>query len=430
MTVKAWVASIGLIACLGLGGNTIAAEREHASRQIAIIGARIYPSPDAAPIDDGVVIIRGDRIVGVGPRSRITVPRSARRIEAHGAVLTAGFWNSHIHLMPPELLNAATAKPEALQAGLDAMLTRWGFTSVFDIASATENALALRARINSGEVIGPMLLTVGAPFYPKDGTPIYVREYLKAHGMSNAEVSTPEEAAGRAAQQLDSGTDGVKLFAGAIVPLEGKISVLPMRVDIAKAVVEEAHRRGKPAFAHPSNLAGLNVAIDSGVDILAHTTAMDGGGPAGWSADLIARLRARNMALIPTMTLFEVEAKKFGGSPESLARTVKMITAEVHDYAAAGGQILFGTDVGYTDAYDTSEEYRLMSAALDWRQILAALTTAPASRFGFAARKGRIAVGMDADLVLLNGDPAQDPTAFARVRDTILAGRVIWGADR
>ena len=59
---------------------------------------------------------------------------------------------------------------------------------------------------------------------------------------------------------------------------------------------------------------------------------------------------------------------------------------------------------------------------------------APTYRFlqrpGFAAHKGPIAAGMDADLVLLNADPAQDPTAFARVRDTIRAGRVIWGTDR
>ena len=422
------MALIGLVAGLGLGLNGAVAGAEPAS--LAIVGARIYPSPDAVPIEDGVVIMREGRIAAVGSRSRTAIPQDARRIDAHGAILTAGFWNSHIHLMPPELLNAATAKAETLQGGLEAMLTRWGFTSVFDIASDTDNALALRGRIASGEIPGPMLLTVGSPFYPKDGTPIYVRQYFTAHKMPSAEVSTPEEAASRAARQLDQGTDGVKLFAGAIVPLDGKIGVLPMRMDIAKAVVEEAHRRGKPAFAHPSNLTGLNVAIDSGVDILAHTTAMDGGGvPGGWSPELIARLKARNIALIPTMTLFEVETKKYAG-PESLAPTIKMITSEVKDYSAAGGQILFGTDVGYTDVYDTSEEYRLMSAALDWRQILGSLTTAPASRFGFAAHKGRVAVGMDADLVLLNGDPVQDPTAFARVRDTIRGGRVIWGTDR
>jgi imidazolonepropionase-like amidohydrolase len=309
------------------------------------------------------------------------------------------------------------------------MLTRWGFTTVFDLASSTDNTLALRRRVNSGEVAGPMILTVGDPFFPKGGTPIYVRDYIKTYGMADEEVATPQEAAARAARQLDRGTDGVKIFAGAIVG--GKIGVLPMRLDIAKAVVAEAHRRGKPAFAHPSNLAGLNVAIDSGVDILAHTTASDGGGvPGGWPPELIARMRAHNMALIPTMTLFDVEAKKSGESAESLKEVFAMISAEVRSYAAAGGQILFGTDVGYTDAFDTTEEYRLMSGVLSWRQILASLTTAPAQRFGFAAHKGRIAPGMDADLVLLNGDPAQDPTDFARVRDTIRAGRVIWGADR
>ena len=139
-------------------------------------------------------------------------------------------------------------------------------------------------------------------------------------------------------------------------------------------------------------------------------------------SELIARMRDHKMALIPTMTLFEVEARKYGERADDLKHVIAMITAELKNYAAAGGQILFGTDVGYTDAFDTTEEYRLMSDALSWRDILRALTTAPAERFGFSTRKGRIAKGMDADLVLLDADPAQDPTAFARVRDTIRAG--------
>ncbi|MFI4949910.1 MAG: amidohydrolase family protein [Caulobacterales bacterium] len=422
------VGAIAGLALLGLTGHAVAGPAK-APAALAIVGARIYAAPDAEPIDDGVVIVRDGRIVRIGPRAGTAVPEAARVIDAHGATLTAGLWNSHVHLMPPDLLNAATARPQLLQSALDAMLTRWGFTTVFDLASSTDNALALRRRVSSGEVAGPMILTVGDPFFPKDGTPIYVRGYLETYGMPNEEVATPQEAAARAARQLDRGTDGVKIFAGAIVG--GKVGVLPMRIDIAKAVVDEAHRRGKPAFAHPSNLAGLNVAIESGVDILAHTTASDGGGvPGGWSPQLVARMRAHNMALIPTMMLFDVEAKKSGESAEDLKAVLAMISAEVRSYAAAGGQILFGTDVGYTDAFDTTEEYRLMSGVLSWRQILASLTTSPAQRFGFAAHKGRIAPGMDADLVLLNGDPAQDPTAFARVRDTIRGGRVIWGADR
>jgi imidazolonepropionase-like amidohydrolase len=432
MTGRKVFALVGVAIGLNFGGNPVIARDPRpasAPKELAIVGARMYASADAAPVDDSVVIVRDGRIVRAGSRSNVPIPPAARLIDAHGAVLTAGFWNNHIHLMAPDVLNAEAAKAETLQAALESMLTHWGFTTVFDLASSTENALALRRRIDTGEIEGPMILTVGSPFYPKDGTPIYVRGYLQEHDIPSQEVATPQEAAARAVRQLDAGTDGVKLFAGAIVG--GKVGVLPMRVDIAKAVVDEAHRRGKPAFAHPSNLAGLNVSIESGVDILAHTTTMDGGGvPGGWSPELIALLRKHNMALIPTMTLFEVEAKKFGESDSDLAQAITMITNEVRSYSAAGGQILFGTDVGYTDAFDTTEEYRLMSAALDWRQILASLTTAPAQRFGLAAHKGRIAAGMDADLVLLSADPARDPTAFARVRDTIRAGRVISGTDK
>ncbi len=419
---------IGLIVGLSLIADGSAHESVPVKADLAIVGARIYPAPDSEPINDGVVLVRGGKIVGVGTRRQIGVPRGARLLDARGSVLTAGFWNSHVHLMTPNLLGATTAKAETLQGGLETMFTRWGFTTIFDIASSTENAIALRHRVETGEIAGPMILTVGDPFYPKGGTPIYVREYLRAHGAPDEEVSTPEEAAARAARQLDGGTDGVKIFAGAVVG--GKIGVLPMPIDIAKTIVNEAHRRKKPAFAHPASLAGLNVAIESGVDILAHTTAMDGGDSGGWSPELIARLRAHDMALIPTMMLFEVEAKRFHESPSDLANAISVITAEVRNYAGAGGQILFGTDVGYIDVFDPMEEYKLMSGALDWRAILTSLTTAPAERFGYISRKGRIANGMDADLVLLNGDPAKDPTAFAHVRDTIRAGKVIWGVDR
>src|SRR5207249_3339756 len=63
---------------------------------------------------------------------------------------------------------------------------------------------------------------------------------------------------------------------------------------------------------------------------------------------------------------------------------------------------------------------------LTWRQILASLTTNPAARFRDAARRGRVAKGMAADLVVLRRDPADDVRAFADVRWTIRAGRVSY----
>ncbi len=214
----------------------------------------------------------------------------------------------------------------------------------------------------------------------------------------------------------------MKLFTGAIVG--GEAGVLPMPLDAARAVVAAAHARGKPAFAHPSNRRGLEVAIASGADVLAHTTPDDG---EPWTPALVARLRVGDMALTPTLTLWRVESEARGLPREEIDRTMERARRQLGAFAAAGGDVLFGTDVGYIELADPSEEYRLMrGAGMSFEQILAALTIAPAARFGFE-RKGRVEVGMDADLTILAGDPARDIEALAEVVYAIRAGEVIFG---
>jgi len=73
---------------------------------LALTHARIYPSPDAPPIAYGTVLIHDGRIVAIAAGGAARVPRDAERIDVHGAIVTAGFWNSHVHLITPPLLNA------------------------------------------------------------------------------------------------------------------------------------------------------------------------------------------------------------------------------------------------------------------------------------------------------------------------------------
>ena len=130
-------------------------------------------------------------------------------------------------------------------------------------------------------------------------------------------------------------------------------------------------------------------------------------------------MRRQNVAVIPTLMLFA------GG------RYLFDVLDELRDYARSGGQILFGTDVGYLTAYDPTDEYVLMaSAGLGWREILASLTASPAGRFGEAGRRGKVSAGMDADLVVLDADPVKDVRAFATVRHTIRAGVLIYSKPR
>jgi imidazolonepropionase-like amidohydrolase len=371
-------------------------------------------------IEDATVVVRDGRIAAVGPATSIKVPtgKDVTVIECRGATITAGFWNSHVHIFTEDLLDAKTRPSSQLTAAIEQMLTRWGFTTVFDVASVLDNTNEIRRRIASGEVRGPRILTVGEPFYPKGGTPVYIQGFIERHHIASAEVSTPAEAVARVRRQIAHGADGIKIFAGAITAK----GVLPMPLDIAKAMVEEAHKAGKPVFAHPSNQEGLDVALQSGVDILAHTAPMSG----DWTPAFVAKLNGAHMALIPTLTLFDVEAKKARVSEEENEKWIAKGVQELKAFVTGRGQVLFGTDVGYTDHFDTAEEYTLMArAGMDYRQILASLTTNPATRFHDTDR-GRVAKGMKADLVVLEADPAADVTAFAKVRKVIRAGTVIY----
>lgn len=386
-----------------------------------IVGAKLIPAPDLAPIDDSVIVVQGGRIVAAGPRGKVAIPAGIARIEAKGATATAGFWNSHVHLTTPETLRSRSASDAAMSEAMRTMFLRWGFTTVFDIGSSLENTVSLRSRIVAGKVVGPDILTVGDPFYPANGTPSYVRGLYKAFDLPLAEVASPAEAVARVRAQADGGAQGVKIFAGAIVG--GEIGVLPMDKLLATAIVSEAHARGLPVFAHPTNDAGFDVAVESGADILAHPTET---GP--WSEQRVRMLVARRIALTPTLDLFQIEGRRANSSQDRIDAMIRLAQQQVGALARAGGEVLFGTDIGYTLGYDTREEFRLLhGAGLDWRQILASLTTAPASRFGRADR-GRVAPGMAADIVLLDGDPSTDIGTFSRVRCTFRAGVAVYEA--
>jgi len=419
-----YIAGMRIRSVLALLLWTVAASMCVFSSDVALVHAKIYPSPTDAPIEDGTILVHNGRITAVGPSATIKPPRFARAVtvlNCQGLIVTAGFWNSHVHFLTPGLLHADKRSSDEISSQLDQMFTRWGFTTVFDIASVLDNTNNIRRRIEEGEIRGPRVLTVGEPFFPKDGTPIYVKGFLAENHIPSAEVQSTPQALERVRQQIRDGADGIKIFAGAITAN----GVLPMPIDQAKAIVAEAHRAGKPVFAHPSNEEGIEVAIQSGVDILAHTT--DSGGP--WSAVLVERLKSANIALIPTLTLWHVESK--GDSAEQFEKGMNaVVLPQLRDYSHAGGQILFGTDAGYIDQYDTTEEFTLMArAGMSFQQILASLTTNPAQRFGYASHSGQIAKGMDADLVVLDRDPAKDVTAFAKVHQVIRAGKLIYPAS-
>ncbi|TDW67520.1 imidazolonepropionase-like amidohydrolase [Novosphingobium sp. PhB55] len=374
------------------------------------MGARIYADPQAKALENGVVIVRDGRIAAVGSRAQVSVPQGMKTIPGAGRTLVAGFWNSHVHLMTHDLLHPDAADPAKLAGQLRDMFTRWGFTTVFDLTSSTASATALRRMIREGRFAGPQILTVGDPFFPKNGTPVYARPVYEAEHIAVPEIRSTPEAVARLDRQAQAGVDGVKLFTGAILGAE---DVMVMPADQIRALTAAAHRHRLPVFAHPTNREGMNAAVENGVDVLAHATPIAG----PWDAAQVRNLVSAHVALVPTMMLFEV----YPADSTPVATVVQQVRA----MSEGGGEVLFGTDAGFMDVFDPSAEYRLMAQAMDWRHVLAALTTTPARRFGQSHERGRIARGLAADMVLLDGDPALDTAAFAKVAVTIRAGEIL-----
>jgi imidazolonepropionase-like amidohydrolase len=379
---------------------------------LAIQNAEIYISPDVPPIANGNLVIEDGKIAAVG--ANISIPADAQIIACDHCVVAAGFWNTHIHFTEPKWFGAVSKPAAVLNAQLADMLTSRGFTTVVDCGSDLRVTLSLRRRIESGELLGPKIYTAGAPQYPPNGIPFYLKEALPWYLLKlMPQPATPAEAAGVEERNIRRGADILKLFTGSLI---SHTEVLPMPVENARAAVEVAHRHGELAFTHPSSLAGVQVAIDSGVDVLAHAPSE----PQGVDARLLQSLVDRHMAMIPTLKMFGTTVTK---DPAFL----NPIYDEVRQFHHDGGQLMFGTDVGYMTDYSTEDEFEaLKQSGLNASDILRMLTTSPAERFGVAKEKGTIESGKSADLVILEADPAADVSNFAKVRMSFRSGRVVY----
>jgi len=379
---------------------------------LAIQHAKIYTSPNNPPIEDGTVLVRDGLNAAVG--KQVAVPDDATIVPCDHCVVTAGFWNAHVHFTEPKWSMAQWKSAATLNPQLADMFLSRGFTTVIDLGSNPADTFSIRRRIEKGELTGPYIYTAGTALYPPHGAPFYLREAMpRWMVMMLPQPTTPQEATGIVRRNLTSGADLTKLFTGSWIE---RGHVLPMPVRIATAAVTESHLNGKLVFAHPSNLAGIQVAIDSGVDVLAHAA----DDTQGVDAKLLGSAIGKNMAMIPTLKMFTTTVTT---DPHYM----DPMRAEVQQFHQLGGTLLFGTDVGYMSDYTTEGEFvELGKSGLDWKTVLGMLTTNPALRMGVTSSKGTVTPGKLADLTILDADPADTLTNFSRVGAVVRSGKVVW----
>ncbi len=358
---------------------------------LALVNGTLIDGTGAAPVAGAVVLIRGERIVAAAPAGAVGVPAGAQVIDVAGATILPGFINAHVH--------------GAYNAGNLAAWAQAGVTTVRDEScrGSTPAAVAAQCALRDGELARPELARLVA------ATPM-----LTAPGGYGAyPVTSPEDARRAVNELLDAGADLVKTTVED--DLQGR-RWKTLSAESLKAIVEAAHARGRPVSIHVSRASHVELALEAGVDDLAHmvVTTLDD--------DLIDRVVAAGVYWVPTLELWQ--GVGWGAVP----------TANLRRFVTRGGQVALGTDYGgYTIPFDLGMPVReiafMQEAGMTPMQIIVAATRNAAHVCGRDADLGTVEAGKLADLLVVDGDPLADLGALTQVRMVIKGGAVIRGPE-
>jgi imidazolonepropionase-like amidohydrolase len=273
-----------------------------------------------------------------------------------------------------------------------------GFTTIVDLGSRGTRLLRIKDSINAGQIPGPRTLAAGIWIGTKNGV-------CEFSGIGIA--GGPDAYGQRAKENIDAGADLSKVC---ISGWPAESFAFPDSVQISatalQAVTAESKSRGKPVVAHSLSRAGVELALNAGVNGLAHAAYID--------APLAARMKSSGMFMMPTL------ASLTGGDTSAASRALIAATGLAWK---SGVTLVFGTDGGVLPHGRNAEEFQaLVSAGLTPLGAIQAATTNAARAFGIDSVTGSIRKGLSADIIAIEGDPLKDITALGRVRAVILRG--------
>jgi imidazolonepropionase-like amidohydrolase len=298
-----------LIATLVLGTAAVpAAPIPQSSRTKALVGGTLIDGFAGPPIQNSVIIIDGDKISAVGQVGTLAVPQGAEVISTEGMTVLPGLWDMHVHTMIVghadyghwDKAYAPQFESVIMPASAKQLLLA-GVTSARDLGGPLEASIAVRDRINAGRIPGATLYVSG-PFIQHEPYP-----NTEAYRWG---VSGPDDGRAKVKKIADAGVDVVKL-----------IDQDQMTMDEVRAVVDEAHKRGKPVVAHAHRPEEIRRGLAVGVDCFEHTGLATA--PA-YPDDIIQAIRERTakMSLGPLFWTPTIEGllnyEYFRDNPEAL----------------------------------------------------------------------------------------------------------------
>jgi imidazolonepropionase-like amidohydrolase len=375
-----------------------------------------------------VVLVKGNQIEAVGTPSEVTAPPSAKIINLTGTTLMPGMIEGHSHLFlhpynevswDDQVLKESRAERTA-RAVVHAKATLMaGFTTVRDLGTegAGYDDAGLKTAIEKGVVPGPRMLVATRAIVATGsyGPKVLVNETDNLKGGEEADGVEGITHAVRS--QIGHGADVVKIYVDYRWGLEDAAEPT-FALEELKTAVEVAHSSGRIVAVHSGTTEGMRRAILAGVNTIEHG---DGGTP-----ELFAMMKEKGIALCPTIAATEAIAGyhgwKKGTDPDPAG--VKKKHYIFTEAMKAGVTICMGGDVGVFPHGDNAREMILMAEyGMKPIDVLRSATSVNAEVFGLG-KLGNVKAGYLADLVAVQGNPAEDIKAVKQVKLVMKDGLV------
>jgi imidazolonepropionase-like amidohydrolase len=376
------------------------------------------------------VLVRDHTIAEAGPS--LKAPANARVVELKGCTLLPGLIEGHSHLFlhpynetpwDEQVLKESRAERTARAVTHAAATLQAGFTTVRDLGTegAQYDDAGLKKAIEKGVVPGPHMLVatraivVAGSYGPKS-------EVAELHlPQGAAEVGGPEELTKEIRTQIGHGADVIKLYGDYRWGLHEKpeptftVAEMTLAVEVAKSA-------GRPVVVHASTAEGMRRAALAGVATIEHGDNGD--------AEVFRLMKEKGVALCATLAAGDAIAQ-YKGWKKGIDADTEKIRAKKKSFAAAlasGVTICMGGDVGVYAHGDNAREMEMMVAyGMKPVNVLRSATSVNADVFGISKEAGRIRAGLPADILVVEGNPAEKMEQLRKVRLVMKEGEIVRG---
>ncbi len=387
------------------------------------------------PLNDQIIVIRGNRIESVADAGKTKTPEGASVIDLSQQTVLPGLIDSHTHIFlqgeepakggyDANILTAPLAMRAARATVAARRALEQGFTTLRDVE--TEGAgygdVGIKQAINAGYIPGPRMIVSTRAISTTGGYPLegYAPELEMPKGAQI--VDGPVEARKAAREQLDHGADWIKVYMThrSWVGKHGELVSQPtLTVEELRAIVDEAHGWGKKVACHAYSGIGLHRALDGGCDSIEHGLDLDDAA--------ITQMLKQGTWYVPTLSVYYTD----WGPEDTPDGKRDRLRASAHEVSfkkalKAGIKIVFGTDMGgipWTEPI-AQEFTHMVDFGMTPMDAIQSATSRAAVMLDKEGEIGVIAPGTYADIIAIPGDPLKNIKTLEDVRFVMKDGQI------